>query len=113
MDLLRGLRLRGHLRACDACRRFRPVSGVQRVRRHKIRRDCERAIAWWEAKGEEEIMDVEGCAFEVYPRNLQGPAEYCIEPTEPNSVYCYQHNPDRCEPDWDDVRKESLYDCYG
>lgn len=51
------------------------------------------------------------CAYELYPRDLQGPAEYCPEPVEPGSWYCYQHDPDRGEPDWDDRRKEVLYDC--
>lgn len=52
------------------------------------------------------------CDHQLFPRDLQGPAEYCPEEAEPGSAYCYDHNPDRAEPDWDDRRKDALYECY-
>lgn len=55
------------------------------------------------------------CSYEIFPKNLQGPAEYCTEDREADSAYCYMHNPDRWEIDWDDRRKDKLvgaYDCY-
>lgn len=60
----------------------------------------------------ESLPGYELCIYELYPKDRQGPAEYCSEPHEPGSEYCYQHNPDRWEPDWDDRRKELLYDCF-
>lgn len=52
------------------------------------------------------------CTFELYPKDQQGPAEYCAEDAEDGSDFCAEHDPDRGEPDWDDRRKESLYDCF-
>lgn len=51
------------------------------------------------------------CIYELYPSNLQGPAEYCGNDQNETSEYCDDHDPDRWEPDWDDRRKELLYDC--
>jgi hypothetical protein len=118
MVMLRRMRVRRHLRTREACRRHRPLPGVQRCRREAIRRRNALALRDWEAwlkaeaKGKGvDVSDGIYCAYELYPKDLQGPAEYCSEPPEVASDYCYLHNPDRCEPDWDDRRKEALYDC--
>lgn len=117
MVLLRGVRLRRHLRTCEACRGHRFVSRVQGSGGQTVRvGPCAPSAAWarkilieaWKAEG---VDVIEYCAFELYPKDQQGPAEYCSEDAEPGSDYCYDHNPDRCEPDWDDRRKELLYDC--
>jgi hypothetical protein len=49
------------------------------------------------------------CAYEMFPADRQGPAEYCGNETEDESEFCSDHAP--WEPDWDDKRKEALYDC--
>lgn len=117
MVMLRGMRLRRHLRTCEACRGHLFVSRVPRPGGQAVRvGSCPPSTDWarkilveaLKAKG----VDVnEYCLFELYPKDQQGPAEYCPEDPEPGSDYCYIHNPDRCEPDWDDRRKELLYDC--
>lgn len=59
--------------------------------------------------------DAKYCGYEIFPGDSKGPAEYCFEDAEDGSEYCLEHNPDRCEPDWDDRRKDMLvgaYDCY-
>lgn len=64
------------------------------------------------------ILKVDGwaewplCSRELFPANQQGPAEYCPEDSEPGSDWCLAHDPDRGEPDWDDRRKDALYECY-
>lgn len=115
MVMLRRVRLRRYLRTCEACRRHRPLPGVQRTRREAIRRRNALALREWEAeltaKAEGESVDVAMCNYELYPADRHGPAEYCIEPAEDGSEYCYMHDPDRYEPDWDDRRKEAMFDC--
>lgn len=114
MVMLRGMRLRRHLRTCEACRGHRFVSRVSRPGGQAVRVG-ERPE--WARKILVEALKAEGvdvneyCLFELYPKDQQGPAEYCPEDPESGSDYCYIHNPDRCEPDWDDRRKELLYDC--
>lgn len=49
------------------------------------------------------------CAYEMFAANWQGPAEYCGNETEEGSEFCSDHQP--WEPDWDNKRKEALYDC--
>lgn len=51
------------------------------------------------------------CSYQYFPWSLSGPAEYCVEEAEPDSEYCSDHNPDRVEPDWDDRRKDTHFDC--
>jgi hypothetical protein len=51
------------------------------------------------------------CNYELYPKDQHGPAEYCANEAGELSDYCEDHDPDRWEPDWDDRRKEALYDC--
>lgn len=117
MVMLRGLRVRRHLRAYQACRRHRPLPGVQRARREKVRRD--RARTFWarvkeaQEEGKRLAMSVEIplCNYELFPKDRHGPAEYCPNEANELSEYCDDHDPDRWEPDWDDRRKELLYDC--
>lgn len=52
------------------------------------------------------------CSEEIFPKTWSGPAEYCLEDREEDSDFCYLHQPDRGEPDWDDRRKDALYECY-
>lgn len=122
MVLLRGVRLRRHIRTCEACRGHRFVPRVPGCCRQKVRiGPCPPSAEWarqilieaWKAKGVDVMCEeCHGlCAYEIYPKNMQGPAEYCPEPAEEGSSFCAEHDPDRCEPDWDDRRKELLYDC--
>lgn len=56
---------------------------------------------------------VETCIHQIFPLDMQGPAEYCQEDAE-DGYYCGEHNPDNAEPDWDDLRKDRLvgkFDC--
>lgn len=116
MVMFRRVRVRRYLRTCEACRRHRPLPGVQRARREAIRRRNALALREWEewlkaSQTEGKSVDVAMCAYEMYPSNLQGPAEYCWNDAGEGSDYCADHDPDRWEPDWDDRRKELLYDC--
>lgn len=52
------------------------------------------------------------CSYEIFPKTWSGPAEYCQEDREEGSDFCYMHEPALGEPDWDDKRKEALYECY-
>lgn len=52
------------------------------------------------------------CNYVIYFKDHKGPAEYCPEPKEPGTDFCVEHDPDRGEPDWDDRRKDLLYDCF-
>ena len=49
------------------------------------------------------------CEHQVFPANLQGPAEYCGNERDPDSDFCTDHNPDRAEPDWDSIGKDMRY----
>lgn len=51
------------------------------------------------------------CAYEIFPWSIHGPAEYCMEDAVEGSEFCAEHDPDLGEPDWDDRRKDALYDC--
>lgn len=51
------------------------------------------------------------CVYQYYPATWQGPAEYCWEMAEEDSEYCADHDPDNWQPDWDDRRKDMMYDC--
>lgn len=46
------------------------------------------------------------CEYQLYPKDQQGPAEYCGNDADPDSEYCSDHNPDRVEPDWDSIGKD-------
>lgn len=52
------------------------------------------------------------CNYVMFFENRQGPAEYCPEDVEPGSDFCSDHDPERGMPDWDDRRKDALYECY-
>lgn len=59
-------------------------------------------------------MGTETCIHQIFPLDMQGPAEYCMEDSIPGGFYCAEHDPDNSEPDWDDIRKDLLvgrYDC--
>jgi hypothetical protein len=54
------------------------------------------------------------CEYEIFHATIHQPAEYCAEDVEVGKLYCWIHDPDNGEPDWDDVRKDMLvgrYDC--
>jgi hypothetical protein len=46
------------------------------------------------------------CDYQLFPADRQGPAEYCENERDPDSDFCSDHNPDRCEPDWDSIGKD-------
>jgi hypothetical protein len=56
---------------------------------------------------------METCIHQIFPLDMQGPAEYCQEDSV-DGYYCAEHDPQNAEPDWDDVRKDQLvgkFDC--
>lgn len=56
------------------------------------------------------LPDLGACEYEMFPATLQGPAEYCPNEAEDGDIWCADHQP--WEPDWDDRRKDALYECY-
>lgn len=44
------------------------------------------------------------CEHELFPKDQQGPAEYCSNEVEPWSNLCSDHLPH--EPDWDQIGKD-------
>lgn len=52
------------------------------------------------------------CAHELFPKDQQGPAEYCGNVADPDSDFCSDHNPDRHEPDYDSIGKEMRLGIY-
>lgn len=54
-------------------------------------------------------MEVELCAYELYPATFYQPAEYCSNEAEPGLEFCMDHLPAYDEPDWDTIRKDRLY----
>lgn len=38
-------------------------------------------------------------------------AVYCEDEAQDDSEYCPLHDPDNWQPDWDDMRKDRIYDC--
>lgn len=51
------------------------------------------------------------CVYVTWAATRTDPAEYCPEPAQDDSEYCPEHDPDNWQPDWDDRRKDLMYDC--
>lgn len=51
------------------------------------------------------------CVFVTWKGSHFEPAEYCIDLAQEDSEYCPEHDPDNWQPDWDDRRKDLIYDC--
>lgn len=51
------------------------------------------------------------CIFVTWAETRVDPADYCTEPAEDGSEFCAEHDPDNWQPDWDDLRKDAMYDC--
>jgi hypothetical protein len=51
------------------------------------------------------------CAYVTWAGNHFEPAEYCIDLAQEDSEFCPLHDPDNWQPDWDDRRKDLMYDC--
>lgn len=57
------------------------------------------------------VVPKQYCLYVTWAGNRENPAEYCPEPAEAGSEYCAEHDPDNWQPDWDDRRKDLMYDC--
>lgn len=57
------------------------------------------------------MPDQDGCVYVAWAATRIDPAEYCQMKAEDGSEYCAEHDPDNWQPDWDDLRKDAMYDC--
>lgn len=53
---------------------------------------------------------MKACEYVLFFADQQGPAEYCPEDAVEGTDFCEDHDPELGEPDWDDRRKDILYD---